>query len=415
MDVTAHELTHAVTQHTSNLIYEGESGGLNESMSDIFGNVCEWYRDNDGNAAGPTSQSNYLVDVHYSSGISNLAFYLLAEGGTHPRGKSSTVVTGIGIHDAAAIFYRANASYLVPSSNFTDARTATVAAATDLFGAGSVQVAQTHDAWTAVGVRPPPDYMVIDTRAGLASTSTALRYSYPTNLATAMKFAISGGTGNADLYVRFDAPPTLTAFHCTPHSGGNNEACEFNPTQRGTYHVMIYPSPAFSGVTLTVGAAGGHDATETSCTDGVDNDGDNAADCADSDCASTPVCNPPGDWVAISSTNFESGLGPFTASSFGLTTGMNLPGKTQLRVQYSEIANGMETGKGYYVELNANGSGWLAIGNFTSGLDFSNGVRQARDLRVVLPDTANVRLRFRCNGAVSNDEVYIDDVVISAQ
>jgi vibriolysin len=478
MDVTAHELTHAVTEHTSDLIYEGESGGLNESMSDIFGNVCEWYRDNNGNVAGPTNPSNYHVgeeiwladvalrymndpardgasldywtstagdvDVHYSSGIANLAFYLLAEGGTHPRGKSSQVVTGVGIHDAAAIFYRANASYLVPRSTFTDARAATVAAAADLFGASSVQVAQTHNAWTAVGVPPPPDYVAIDTRTDLASSTQALSYSYPTSGATAMKFAISGGTGNADLYVRRGAPPTLTAFHCGPYLAGNDETCEINPTQSGTYYVMIYPRTAFSGVKLTVSAAGGNSPTETSCTDGVDNDGDAAADCADSDCAATPVCNPPGSWGVISSTDFESGMGPFTlggkdaarvsgsfassgsysvriransftASSFYTTTGMNLPGRTQLRVQYREVANGMELGKGYYVELNANNGGWLAIGNFTSGLDFSNGVRQARDLQVALPDTTNVRLRFRCSGAVQNDEVYIDDVVISAQ
>jgi vibriolysin len=478
MDVTAHELTHAVTDYESDLIYSGESGGLNEAMSDIFGNVCEWYRDNAGDVAGPTSANNYLVgeeiwladpalrfmhdpaldgvsldfwtssagnvDVHYSSGIANLAFHLLAEGGTHPRGKSSTVVTGIGIKDAAAIFYRANTNYLVPSSNYADARGATVSAATDLFGAGSAQVAQTNNAWTAVGVLPPPDYVVIDTKTGLASTTASLNYSYPTNGATAMKFVISGGTGDADLYVRFGAPPTLTAYHCRPYSSGNNETCEFNPTQSGTYYVMIQPYSAFSGLTLTVSAAGGSSPTETSCTDGVDNDGDGAADCADSDCAADPVCNPPGGWEVISSTDFESGMGPFSlggndaarvsgsfassgtysvrirdnslaASSFGLTTGMNLPGMTQLRVQYSEIADGMETGKDYYVELNANGGGWLAIGNFTSGLDFSNGVRQARDLQVALPATTDVRVRFRCDGAMNNDAIYIDDVVISAQ
>ena len=398
MDVTAHELTHAVTERTSNLTYSGESGGLNEAMSDIFGNVCEWYRDNAGNVNGPTSPNNYLVgeeiwladpalrfmadpvldgvsldfwtssagnvDVHYSSGIANLAFYLLAQGGTHPRGKSPQAVTAIGIRDAGAIFYRANSTYLVPSSNFADARAATVRAATDLFGAASQQVAQTNNAWTAVGVLPPPDYVVIDTKTGLAS-STTLSFSYPANGASAMKFVTSGGTGDADLYVRFGAPPTLTAYDCRPYSSGNAETCEFNPAQSGTYYVMLNAYTAFSGVTLTVSAAdAGSPTTETSCTDGVDNDGDTAIDCADSDCSADPACAPPADWVVISNTNFEAGMGPYTlggtdasrisgsfansptfsirlrddttTSVFTTTTGMNLAGKT-MPVSYTHL------------------------------------------------------------------------------
>ncbi len=477
MDVTAHELTHAVTERTSNLIYSGESGGLNEAMSDIFGNVCEWYRDNAGNVSGPTSANNYLVgeeiwladpalrfmadpvldgvsldfwtstagnvDVHYSSGIANLAFYLLAQGGTHPRGKSSQVVTGIGIHDAGAIFYRANANYLIASSNFADARAATVRAATDLFGAASQQVAQTNNAWTAVGVLPPPDYAVIDTQTGLAST-TSLSYSYPANGASAMKFVISGGTGDADIYVRYGAAPTLTAYDCRPYSSGNNETCEFNPAQGGTYYVMINAYSAFTGVTLTVSAAdAGTPTTETSCTDGVDNDGDNAIDCADSDCATHPSCAPPADWVVISNTNFESGMGPYTlggtdasrvsgsfansptysvrlrddtaTSVFTTTTGMNLAGNTMLRVQYSAIANSMEAGESYFVEVQVNGGAWQTIASFASGSGFSNGVRQNKDLQVSLPGTTAVKIRFRLDGSADNDQVYFDDVIVSAK
>ena len=188
MDLTAHELTHAVTERTSNLVYAYESGGLNEAMSDIFGSVCEWYRDTDGDVNGPTSADTWTLyediflagperymddpardgvssdfwtptvghlDVHYSSGVANLAFYLAANGGTHPRGRSTTVVTGIGIHDAARIFYLANTAYLTPTAQFADARAATIAAASDLFGPDSNQVEQVGHAWSAVGVLPP--------------------------------------------------------------------------------------------------------------------------------------------------------------------------------------------------------------------------------------------------------------------
>ncbi|MFP2931654.1 M4 family metallopeptidase, partial [Pyxidicoccus sp. 3LG] len=57
LDVTAHELTHAVTDNESDLIYSGESGGLNESMSDIFGAVCEWY----GDGAGEVTARHWLI------------------------------------------------------------------------------------------------------------------------------------------------------------------------------------------------------------------------------------------------------------------------------------------------------------------------------------------------------------------
>lgn len=327
MDVTAHELTHAVTERSSGLIYSGESGGLNEAMSDIFGNICEWYRDNAGNTQGPTSANTWMVgediwlaspalrymsdpardgvsldfwtstagnvDVHYSSGIANLAFYLLANGGTHPRGKSSTAVTGIGIHDAARIFYRVNTTYLTPSSKFSDARAATVKAAVDLFGAGSAQAVQAGNAWAAVGVLAPPNYVVIDTVSNLSgATGSTVNSSYATAGATAMKFVMTGGTGDADLYVRFGAPPTTSTYDCRPYTATNNETCEFNPAQSGTYYVMIRGYAAYAGTTLTVSAAQPQPTTELSCTDGIDNDGDGAVDCADSDCTGNAACRP---------------------------------------------------------------------------------------------------------------------------
>jgi vibriolysin len=186
MDVTAHELTHAVTERTSGLVYSSESGGLNESMSDIFGNVCEWY--GIGQPATP-SANNFLVgediytpngsttdalrymsdpfkdggsadywtstvgtlDVHYSSGVSNLAFSLLAKGGTHPRGKSTIVVTGIGMAKAAQIFYKANTTYLTANATFATAKTACESAATAL-GYTAAEKASVTAAWQAVGV-----------------------------------------------------------------------------------------------------------------------------------------------------------------------------------------------------------------------------------------------------------------------
>jgi hypothetical protein len=93
--------------------------------------------------------------VHLNSGIANLAFYLLVQGGKHPRGKTANVVPALGIDKSAAIFYRALANYLGANATFQDARNATAQAATELYGADAATA--THAAWTAVGVPGAPN------------------------------------------------------------------------------------------------------------------------------------------------------------------------------------------------------------------------------------------------------------------
>ncbi|MEU4245567.1 M4 family metallopeptidase [Actinoplanes sp. NPDC026619] len=189
LDVAGHEMTHGVTSRTAGLTYSGESGGLNESYSDIMGTLVEFYSNNakdtadyligekvvasgtplrwmddpskDGSSAKCWSSTVKNLDVHYSSGVGNHAFFLLAVGsGAHtvngvsyssPTCNSGTV-TGIGNDDAGAIFYRALTTYLTSSSNYSAAKTATLKAATDLFGASSTQYAATAAAWAAVSV-----------------------------------------------------------------------------------------------------------------------------------------------------------------------------------------------------------------------------------------------------------------------
>jgi vibriolysin len=301
MDVTAHELTHAVTERTSGLIYSGESGGLNEAMSDIFGNVCEWYRDGqvvsgntwkvgedvwtpgtagdalrymndpalDGDSLDYWTSSAGNVDVHYSSGIANLAFYLLSQGGTHPRGKSSTNVTGIGIAKAAQVFYRANTSIMTSSTNFAAAKTATEQAAAQL-GYTAAEQASVTAAWIAVGVGapppPPPPTIVLTNGVPVTgiSDSTGNNKFYSLAVpsgASNLSFTISGGTGDSDLYVRFGAAPDLSSYDCRPYLSGNSETCTITNIQAGTYYVMLNAYSSYSGVSLTgsyTGGATGH-------------------------------------------------------------------------------------------------------------------------------------------------------------
>jgi Zn-dependent metalloprotease len=296
LDVVGHELTHAVTEYSSNLIYSNESGALNEAMSDVFGASIEAFRDGavSGNTwkigeecwtpATPGDALRYMNDpavagdydyyptrytgtsdnggVHWNSGIANLAFKLMVSGGTHPRGKTSNVVPALdpanaysSIMKGAAIFYRANTVYLTASSTFADARSATAQAATDLYGATAA--ASVNEAWTAVGVAPAPVWSTLATQSNLSgsrSSSTSFSYAAPTG-AKAMKFEMSGGSGDADLYVKFGSAPTTTSYDCRPYASGNAESCTFNPSQQGTYYVMIRGYSAYSGLTLKVSSA----------------------------------------------------------------------------------------------------------------------------------------------------------------
>jgi bacillolysin len=173
-DVAGHELTHGVTEYTSNLEYYGESGALNEAFSDIIGNDIQrknWLIGDDiytPNIAGDAlrSMSNpTLYDqpdhysnlyrgssdnggVHTNSGIINKAYYLLAQGGTF----HSVTVNGIGRDAAAQIYYSAFTNYLTSSSDFSNARDAVVQAAKDLYGASSAQATAAAKSFDAVGV-----------------------------------------------------------------------------------------------------------------------------------------------------------------------------------------------------------------------------------------------------------------------
>jgi zinc metalloprotease ZmpA len=190
LDVAGHEMSHGVTENSAGLTYSGESGGLNESTSDIFGTSVEFFAANasdpgdyligeefdlaqhqgfrrmdkpssDGASADCWSASVGQLDVHYSSGVGNHFFYLLSEGSgaktlngvayDSPTCNASTV-TGIGHEAAAKIWYRALTVYMTSSTDYHGARTASLNAARDLYGAGSAQYAAVGAAWAGVGV-----------------------------------------------------------------------------------------------------------------------------------------------------------------------------------------------------------------------------------------------------------------------
>ena len=193
LDVAGHEMSHGVTSRSANLTYRGESGGLNEATSDIFGTNVEWFANNandvpdyvigeeiykvynpatsyirrmdkpsmDGGSLDCYSKRAKSVDVHYSSGIANHFFYLLSEGSgaktidgiayNSPTCNGSTI-TGVGRDAAQRIWYRALTVYMTSSTNYAGARVATLNAARDLYGAGSATYNTVAAAWSAVSV-----------------------------------------------------------------------------------------------------------------------------------------------------------------------------------------------------------------------------------------------------------------------
>lgn len=167
-DVSAHELTHAVTERTANLEYRWQSGALNESISDIFGAMVDrddWIMgedlpigairdlENPGAHDQPAHTRDWVATcsdnegVHINSGIPNRAFV--------------NVATSAGKEAAERIFYRALTVYLHPQSTLEDARQAALQSAEDLFGAASHQVEAVNRGFADVGLdgsfQPPPN------------------------------------------------------------------------------------------------------------------------------------------------------------------------------------------------------------------------------------------------------------------
>ena len=196
IDICGHEMTHGVTERTAGLTYAKESGALNEAWSDIMGSMVELYADGravsantwkigedaytpgvSGDALRSMSSPNSVGDpdhyslrlysgsctpsstndncgVHTNSSIANHAYYLIAAGGTNRV--SGIAVTGIGPTVAERIFYRALTVYMTSGTTFSGARTATLNAATDLYGNGSTQYNGVAQGWCAVGVGSCP-------------------------------------------------------------------------------------------------------------------------------------------------------------------------------------------------------------------------------------------------------------------
>lgn len=182
IDIIGHEITHGLTANTAKLISENESGALNESFSDIFGVLIDFYaRPNSANWTVGEQVSNSirsLADpsvnndpktymgtnwkpvggadfggIHSNNGVQNYWFYLLVNGGKGINDKKDSFdIKGIGLEKASKIVYRNLIYYITPLSEYNDARLGSIQATIDLFGNCSNELESVTNAWYAVGV-----------------------------------------------------------------------------------------------------------------------------------------------------------------------------------------------------------------------------------------------------------------------
>ncbi|MFI6659182.1 M4 family metallopeptidase [Streptomyces sp. NPDC050523] len=289
LDVAGHEMSHGVTSNTAGLDYTGESGGLNEATSDIFGTGVEFYANNSSDVGdyligekidinGDGSPLRYMdkpskdggsadswysgvgnLDVHYSSGPANHMFYLLSEGSgtktingvTYNSPTSDGVaVTGIGRAAALQIWYKALTTYMTSSTNYAGARTAALNAAAALYGTNSTQYAGVGNAFAGINVGShitPPSSGVTVTNPGSQSSTVG----------TAASLQISASSTNSGslTYAASGLPTGLSINSSTGVISGT-------PTTAGTYSttVTVTDSTGATGTasfTWTVSPSGG--------------------------------------------------------------------------------------------------------------------------------------------------------------
>ncbi len=233
IDVAAHEMTHGVTANTAGLNYSGESGGLNEATSDIFGAAVEFYAGNSSDVGdyligeeidinGDGTPLRYMdrpskdgssrdawysgigsIDVHYSSGPANHFFYLLSEGSgtktvngvTYDSPTSDGLpVAGIGRAKAETIWFRALTTKFTSTTNYAGARTGTLAAAGELYGTDSAEYKAVQDAWAGINVGARSG----GGGGGGTSFENAADVAIPDNgAAVTSSVTVTGRTGNA--------------------------------------------------------------------------------------------------------------------------------------------------------------------------------------------------------------------------
>lgn len=297
IDVIGHEMGHGVTAATSNLTYSGESGGLNESNSDITGDMVEAYAraggtgtvvpagndwevgkeiakdgvalrhmrkpSQDGSSPDAWSTNLKNLDVHYSSGPNNRMFYFLSQGSNATVGndayssyltKTPKAMTGIGNDKAFRIWFKALTTKFTASTNYADARNKVVQAAQELYGVGSKEDIAVQRAYAAINVGTDVD------EPGSGGTVLAIA-TQPNNVSVSAggtaSFTVGATGGTAPYKYQWYkngaaiSGATAATYSFVAASGDNGAVFKATVTDSATS-----PASVTSGnATLTVGAA----------------------------------------------------------------------------------------------------------------------------------------------------------------
>ncbi|CAM5269028.1 Peptidase OS=Rhodanobacter lindaniclasticus OX=75310 GN=B1991_14740 PE=3 SV=1 [Rhodanobacter lindaniclasticus] len=289
LDVTSHEISHGYTEQNSGLEYTGQSGGMNEAYSDIAGEAAEYFDrgsadflvgadivkasagigealrymcnpPQDGGSIDNAANYNSGLDVHYSSGVYNKSFCLLAK------------TSGWDVKKAFQVYALANKVYWTATSTFNSGACGVESAATDLGYDKNAVIA----AFNGVGVTCPgsgggggggttelQNNVGVSGVSGASGADNDYFITVPAG-ASNLVMSISGGSGDADLYTKFGSAPTTGSYDCRPYKSGNAESCSVASPTAGKYYIKVHGYSSYSGVTVkasysTGGGGGGGD------------------------------------------------------------------------------------------------------------------------------------------------------------
>lgn len=267
IDIAGHEVTHGLTTNTAGLIYQNESGALNESFSDIFGISidminrpghpnADWVLGDDlgftiRNMANPHAAGdphtymgvNYYTGtndnggVHTNSGVQNFWYVLLVDGGSGTNDNNDSYnITSIGMTKASQVAFRNLTVYLTQNSDHDDARFFGIQSAIDLFGPCSFEHEQVTNAWYAVGVGQPYVASVVSDfdAPGLTACSVPFTVNFNNNSVNGINYTWDFGDGS----------PLDTNVNPT-----------HNYTANGTYSVELIADGGACGIDTTVKTA----------------------------------------------------------------------------------------------------------------------------------------------------------------
>ena len=297
IDVIGHEMGHGITDATSGLIYSQESGGLNESSSDIAGEMVEAYAraggtgtsipntgndwmtgkeiakngqplrwlykpSKDGSSPNAWSSTIKNLDVHYSSGPNNRMFYFLSQGSNSTSSsdyyssylnKSPLAMTGIGSDKAYRIWFKAATTKFTSSTNYADARNKVLQSAEELYGVGSAEATAVKRAYAAINVGTDVD----ESTTGGAVTITSQPASITVAPGASASFAVGAGGGTAPYTYKWFRNGAVISGATSPTYSFTTVAADSGAVFKAT--VTDSSSPAVTATsnnaTLTVGTS----------------------------------------------------------------------------------------------------------------------------------------------------------------